>query len=67
MLRRKVKQARRTGKNIPGSGSVRQKGRSGTAEASGAGAEQVGRKRQEREVAREWGARSWGGLVIPRG
>lgn len=47
------RQAKRSGKNIPGRGSSKCHRRSRMAEASGAGAERVGEKRQEREVGRQ--------------
>lgn len=46
------RQTKRSGKNIPGRESSKHHGRSRTAAASGARAERVGKKRQEREVER---------------
>lgn len=59
----KNKQAKRTGKKIPGRGSSRHGGGSGTAEASGAGAERVGRKNRKGRYGAGGGGRCqvWNG------
>lgn len=52
VLGRQAEQAKRTGRHIPSRGSREHHGGSGTAQASGAGAERVG-GRQEREGKRQ--------------
>lgn len=66
----KNKQAKRTGKKIPGRGSSRHGGGSAIAEASGAGAERVGRKNRKGRYGAGGGGTVPGlewGVVIPSG